>query len=62
MSDAKIIKRMREMVKTGEVTRDNFLGIYIGEIMFLYVDTYGLPEKTVKEVVLEAFNNHSMQK
>ena len=58
--DQKIIfKKIFKEVGKKDLTFDEFSSLYIGNLIFLYIDTYGIPEESAKEYILGGFNAHS---
>lgn len=54
--DKIILKRVsKDLEGKNNVTFDEFLAHWYGNLMFLYVDTFGIPERTVKEIFYETF-------
>jgi len=54
---SKIRKKIFKMIRQSypdEISFERFVIVYLGALMFYFVDTYGLSQRTVLKTILEA--------
>lgn len=54
--ERKLIFKLIRSQYPGEISFEEFVPAYIGALAFIYVDTYGLPEKLVWDTMKGSIN------